>query len=190
MDFQSILLGALIIGAIFFLFGGNGILASLIALIPPVRSAARNSVAARSVIILALGLLAFAITFLMWTRLQVEVSFVFTNIVSCVMSDEPALPEEIRDEKNRSIIARELWVRAMFPPLLSKFCYTADANTCRIVAEALKSREFSSLATWRSYLVRAALSALSMLIGVGLSWLFTRPKRETLASEENRHYRP
>jgi hypothetical protein len=147
---------------------------SLSALLSPIRKLGRSSLSARVTLILVLGLLSCSISFGTFTRLAAEIQFAFLTMRPSYPDHEytPAMLAAIEEEqRNKSAIVRELWIRRIIPPSLQGACYTDNSFVCDFV-----SRYNNVSPTWSAYLQYIGIGFISAVVCGVLVWRFTRPK--------------
>jgi hypothetical protein len=81
-------------------------------------------------LLLTLAYCSFAVTFIAWTRWQVEVLYVFPVLSARQIYSGDAYTDEIY----RDAIIKELWQRAVVPPL-APTCFTDHAIACDFADE-------------------------------------------------------
>ena len=146
---------------------------SLSALLSPIRKLGRSSLSARVTLILVLGLLSCSISFGTFTRLAAEIQFAFLTMRSYPEHEyTPAIQAAIEEEqRNKSAIVSELWIRRIIPPSLQGACYTDNSFACDFV-----SRYNNLFPTWSAYLQYIGIGFISAVVCGVLVWRFTRPK--------------
>ncbi len=144
-----------------------GALVSLVVLIPPIRKLGRRSRIARAAEVVVIGVVSFAISFGLFTRLGAEVAYIFSMIV-------PLTGQEI-DDPLRPAIVEELWMRALVPPPWQQPCYTSDTLVCQKADWTMPGSETTG--DWGAYLISIGLCLVSSLAGGALAHLFTRKRQ-------------
>jgi hypothetical protein len=143
-----------------------GALASLVVLIPPIRKLGRRSRIARAAEVVVIGVVSFAISFGLFTRLGAEVAYIFSTIGTPPW-------QEVYDPL-RPAIVEELWMRELVPPPWRQPCYTSDTVVCQRADWATPGGEASG--SWGAYLRGIGIYLVSSLAGGSLSWVFTRKR--------------
>jgi hypothetical protein len=113
---------------------GIGGLLSLFALIPPIRKWGRANTTRRRKTCWLFGVVAFALTFGLWTQAWVQLIYLeqYDGEGVCQCSESPTYvdPTEVKQHKNA--LRLELWLRTVTPPGLTQGCYSNQAEVCRI----------------------------------------------------------
>jgi hypothetical protein len=144
-----------------------GALVSLAVLIPPIRKLGRRSTVARAAEVVIVGVVSFAVSFGLLTRLGAEVAYIFSTI-------GPPAWEEVEDALKPAIV-EELWIRGLMPPPLMQPCYTTDAAVCQRADWATLGGEVSG--GWGAYLMSVGVCLVSFVTGGFLARVFTRQRR-------------
>lgn len=166
-------------------------LASLIALIPPIRKEAQQNILIRITLAMMLGFTDCMFVFFTITRLETETSFESPphGVVSglwddfehmqggALFMDEKTEEELIWDDSFLQYISRERFLRYIRPPFMRHYCFTGHTLACRWADKDLEY--FENTQERIDFFVR-------LLIGIGfglvtgfMAWKHTKSK-ETL----------
>jgi predicted PurR-regulated permease PerM len=127
--------------------------------LPPVQRFTQRHLPRRKALVVTCGLLAFVLSYLVWTRIMAK----------------PLNPTDPYWAGVDTVATNELWLRQIIPPVTSNPCYTGQPNACT-TADNLPFGY--GRPTWSNYMMDLVAS-ISGAIGTGLTaLLFTRPKKK------------
>ncbi len=171
---MSAILPYIVIAIGLLILGG---LVSLPVLLPPIRRWCRRSLAARVAAVCILGLVSFAISFALWTRLAAEVSYIYSTIVIVDRFDGgPPATGPAEPDSNKPLVVHELWRRRLVPPPLRRACYAREETICTL-ADTITAN-VQGLWSGRAYLEEVGTGLTSVLSTSGLVWIWTRTRRQ------------
>jgi hypothetical protein len=136
-----------------------GALVAQLARLSPIANLGRYRIGARVIKVLILGILSFLIVFGLIVQLRAEAEY-FLSWCSVDNYGKGRL------QVNRRAVLRELWVRRLAPPLLSRAYYTSDNYIC-IVADAVSATSGLDTIPWAWEPIMGFVSAL---LTVAVAW--------------------
>jgi hypothetical protein len=176
-----------------------GVIPALIAFVPPIRRAARQSILIRAALMVVCALISYSIMYAIVAHLQNDIAMVFGSVELSSGSFESYSQPSDEAEHARSlypVAQRELWIRQMNPFTSEGACYTTSAE-CAAADElvAILARFDSiggSLGTQRDLVTLFLLSTVPAAIGAGTVWLITRRPKQvqdvSLNAKESNSY--
>ncbi len=155
---------------------GIGGLLSLFALIPPIRKWGRANAARQQKASWLFGVVAFALTFGLWTQGWVQLIYLEQydeDVCQCGESITYVDPAEVAQHK--SALRLELWLRTVTPPGLTQGCYSNQAEVCQI-ADRIPRGYHVKTQDWGRYFLFVSTGLASALVCGLLVRLWHRPE--------------
>jgi hypothetical protein len=170
-----------------------GALVGLSALGWQARALKQRSRTALVVIMLVYGLISFAISFALSSRLAADAYLPLFD--SLVNPRDGTLPQAVTEEalEQAANVTRELWRRVLVPPPLREPCYTEEEAVCAAaddVAPAVLGGNWG----WESYMQLIGRGLISAALTLTLIWGGTRaradePEMDDLEDAETESHR-
>jgi len=155
----------------------TGVLVSLMTLAPPIRRRCQHNRAARMAAACTLGLVSFAISFGLLTRLGAEAIYLIGTMIT-VDTFDPEIGAEVtwspETQMNKRYVVRELWTRLLIPPAMRRPCYAKEAWICEFADDLMPVE--SGQRGWAPYLQTVGMACVSVVASSVLVWRFTRSK--------------